>query len=106
MSPVRIYAASLRTGRGVGKKELLLDSGRLREGGANITSPRLRRIAPDYQALRADYSGHPNIQIEPLGPAPPEAYRITYRLPGLVLNGDVPGRSDLHVCEIRLPWGY
>jgi ubiquitin-protein ligase len=73
---------------------------------AIVSSPRLRRLAADYQALRAEYSGHPNVEIEPLGPAPPEAYRITYRLPGLILNGDVPARADVHVCEIRLPWGY
>src|SRR4051794_19316760 len=70
------------------------------------TSPRLRRIAADYEAVRAAFSGHPYVVVEPLGPRPPEAYRITYRLNGLSLNGEQPVPKGTHVCEIRLPFGY
>jgi ubiquitin-protein ligase len=71
-----------------------------------VPPPRLRRLAADYNALRAEYSGHPNIRVEPITPAPPEAYRITYGLVGLQLQGDTPVRANHHVVEIRLPANY
>lgn len=60
----------------------------------------------DYEAVRAQYSGHPHVQVEPLGPRPPEGYRITFKLRGLVLQGDIPVPTDVHECEIRFPLGY
>lgn len=69
-------------------------------------NPRLRRLAADYEAVRAEFSGHPYVTIEPLGMLPPEAYRVTFRVGGLRLDGDTPVAADLHQCEIRLPIGY
>lgn len=71
-----------------------------------MTSPRLRRLAADHQALRADFSGHPAVHIEGLGSPPPEVYRVEYRIPGLALEGDTPVRLETHQVEIHLPAGY
>src|SRR3954447_234423 len=71
-----------------------------------LMNPRLRRLAADYQALRSEFSGHRHVQIDPLGPLPPEGYRVTYRVPGLRLQGEQPVPVSEHVVEIRLPLGY
>lgn len=71
-----------------------------------MASPRLRRLAADYEAVRAAFSGHPTVDVVPLGPSPPESYRVTFAVKGLVLQGDVPAEVARHVCEIRLPLGY
>src|SRR5436190_14899528 len=71
-----------------------------------MSSPRLRRLAADYEAVRSEYSGHPNVTVHPLGPLPPEAYRIDFGLQGLVLDGASPIRAGRHSVEIRLPLGY
>ncbi len=60
----------------------------------------------DYESIRATYSGHDRVLVEPLGPLPPETYRVTYKLRGLALSGDVPVPVEEHVVEIRLPLGY
>jgi ubiquitin-protein ligase len=71
-----------------------------------MASPRLRRLAADWSAIRGEFSGHPHVRVEPVGALPPEAYRITYLVPGLVLQGETPVPAHQHVCEIRLPLGY
>lgn len=71
------------------------------------TSPRLRRLAADYEALRAEYAGHPHVVVEPRGAGrPPENYRVTFRLPGLRLDGDQPQLVDEHIVDIDLPRSY
>ncbi len=80
------------------------------EGGrthtAPATSPRVRRLTADWEAVREAFSGHSLITVEPLGPTPAEKYRITFRLQGIALQGDQPVHSDIHQCEIHLPVGY
>jgi ubiquitin-protein ligase len=72
-----------------------------------VTNPRLRRLQADYEEVRAEFSGHPHVTVEPLGPRiPPERYHVEFRLRGLVLNGDQPDYRDLHEAEITLPRGY
>lgn len=72
-----------------------------------VSAPRLRRLAADYESVRAEFSGHPHVQIAPIGSArPSEAYRITYRVRGLRLDGDRPVTVDHHEVEVRLPLGY
>jgi ubiquitin-protein ligase len=72
-----------------------------------MSAPRLRRLAADYEAVRAEFSGHPHVHVEPIGPArPPEAYRLTLRVRGLRLNGNQPVSVDEHQLEIRLPMSY
>ncbi len=73
---------------------------------AAVSSPRLRRLAADYEAIRSEYSGHPHVTVHPLGPLPPEAYRVEFALRGLVLQGAQPTPADRHAVEIRLPLGY
>lgn len=72
-----------------------------------MSPPRLRRLAADFEAIRAEFSGHPLVSVRPLGPPrPPEAYRVTYRVRGLRLDGDQPRIVDEHEVEIRLPASY
>lgn len=72
-----------------------------------MSAPRLRRLAADYEAVRSEFSGHPHVHIAPLGPQrPPEAYRVTYRVRGLRLDGSQPVVADEHLVEVRLPIGY
>ena len=72
-----------------------------------MSAPRLRRLAADYEAVRAEFSGHPHVHVEPLGPhRPPEAYRVTLKVRGLRLNGNQPQAVDEHQLEIRLPASY
>lgn len=72
-----------------------------------MSAPRLRRLAADYEAVRAEFSGHPNVHVVPLGPQrPPEAYRVTFRVRGLRLDGTQPVAVDSHDVEVRLPIGY
>jgi ubiquitin-protein ligase len=69
-------------------------------------NPRHRRLAADHAAIRSELSGHEHIKVEAVGANPPEVYRVTYRVPGLRLDGDQPVAVDEHQCEIRLPLGY
>jgi ubiquitin-protein ligase len=72
-----------------------------------LSSPRLRRLAADYEAVRAEFSGHPHVRVEPLGQQrPPETYRVTYRVRGLMLVGDTPQVLEEHGVEIQLTLGY
>jgi ubiquitin-protein ligase len=72
-----------------------------------MTSPRVRRLAADWESVRGEFSGHPHVSVVPLGPGrPPEAYRVTLRVRGLRLDGDQPVPIDSHQVEIRLPVGY
>ncbi len=72
-----------------------------------MSAPRLRRLAADYESVRGQFSGHPHVHIDPLGPQrPPEAYRVTYRVRGLRLEGSQPVAVNEHQVEIRLPLGY
>jgi len=67
----------------------------------------LRRLGADYEAVRAEFSGHPHVTARALGPQrPPEAYRVRFRLRGLRLDGDQPRAVDDHEVEIRLPLAY
>ena len=71
-------------------------------------SPRLRRLGADAQHLVAAFTGHPYIRVEPVGPHPPERYRVLYQLPGLWMDqatNQVVVRSQ-HVVEIYLPPEY
>lgn len=75
-----------------------------------IAGPRLRRLAADFESLRASYSGHPHVRVVPIGPLrPPERYRVTYDGLSGVTGRDDDGRpqlSDTHEIEIVLPLRY
>lgn len=70
-------------------------------------NPRLRRLQADYESVRSEFSGHPHVKVEPKGVnLPPEEYRITYHLKGLVLNGDQPEFREVHRIDLSLPLRY
>lgn len=70
-------------------------------------NPRLRRLQADFEHVRDVYSGHPHVQITPLGDRlPPESYRVVYKLRGLSLDGDQPQVGEVHPVEIMLPLKY
>ncbi len=58
---------------------------------------RLRRLYADYQRIQDEFTGHPYIDVVPIQGNPPEAYRITYRVPGLRL--DVARNRPVEVRE-------
>lgn len=69
--------------------------------------PRLRRLQSDYQLVREVFSGHPHVEVTPLGTRlPPENYRVEFRLRGLFLDGDQPAYRSVHHVEIMLPRRY
>lgn len=70
-------------------------------------TPRLRRLGADYQRITTAFSGHPYIQVEPLGPVPPDRYRVIYWLTGVHQDRDgALQRVDQHVVEVMLQGGY
>jgi len=72
-----------------------------------VSSPRLRRLQADYEDVRAEFSGHPHVSVEPLGDRiPPERYKVQFRLRGLTLSGDQPEYRDVHDVEVTLPRAY
>src|SRR3954447_19550380 len=71
-----------------------------------MLSPRNRRLLADYDDVRARFSGHPHVHVEPLGGLPPESYRVTFEVRGLQLDGGRPVVTHRHVCELRLSLNY
>jgi ubiquitin-protein ligase len=72
-----------------------------------MTSPRLKRLANDYQELRLRFDGHPHIQVQPLGPVPAERYRVVYKGPSLRLNpSNQPIVMNVTVVDFMLPINY
>lgn len=72
-----------------------------------MSSPRLRRLAADYEQLRARFDGHPAVRVEALGTVPPEKYRITYNVPSLRLDDrNRPVVVHSTVIDLELPIDY
>ena len=72
-----------------------------------MTSPRLRRLANDYQDLRLRFDGHPFIQVQPVGTVPAEKYRVVYKVPSLRLNpSNQPIVMNVTVVDFVLPTNY
>lgn len=72
-----------------------------------MSSPRQIRLEKDYEKIRIRFDGHPSISIQPLGTAPPERYRVIYRVPSLRLDSNNrPMVSQLTVVDFELPSGY
>jgi ubiquitin-protein ligase len=70
-------------------------------------NPRQRRLAADYAELAQAFDSSRYVHIEPVGPLPPERYRLTYRVPGLRLNAFGQAmRVHEHHFEITLPSAY
>jgi ubiquitin-protein ligase len=73
-----------------------------------IMTARLRRLYADWQQVRDEFSGHPNVKVTPMSGNPPEVYRIEYHLKGLELDPqtNAPRIRMEHVAEITLHQGY
>ena len=70
-------------------------------------NPRHRRLQADYQRIMTGFAGHPYVTVEPVGPMPPERYRVIYGVPGLRLDAaNQVQRVSQHVVDIHLPVGY
>lgn len=70
-------------------------------------NPRLRRLLYDSESVRATFSGHSHVSVEPEGTRrPPETYRVTYRVRGLALEGSQPVYRDEHAVDVMLPLRY
>jgi ubiquitin-protein ligase len=72
-----------------------------------MVSPRIRRLALDYELLKRVLVGSPILQISGTAGMPPEVYRFSYFLRGLYVaaNGDIVER-DTHVLEVNLTLDY
>ncbi len=73
-----------------------------------MSRPRLRRLQADYESLLRVYYEHPAVSIEPLTPAPPDRYRIVYRVAGATWDAErgVPVRVHEHHVLLVLPEDY
>lgn len=72
-----------------------------------MASPRLTRLAHDYEQLRSLFDGNPYVHVQALGPVPPERYRVTYNVPSLRLDSSrQPIVNQVTVVDIELPIGY
>ncbi len=70
--------------------------------------PRTRRLIADFERIKDAFTGHPYIEVEPLGGYPPERYRVTYHVKGLrwdPVRGE-PVVANTHVAEIYLHHDY
>jgi ubiquitin-protein ligase len=72
-----------------------------------MTSPRIRRLLADEQALEQRLRGWSRIVISGKAGVPPEIYRFTYSLRGLYVagSGEILER-DTHTLEVNLSLGY
>lgn len=69
-------------------------------------SPRIRRLASDYEAVRSRFSGHEHVTVQPVEGSPPTEYEVVYRLKGLSRDGARPKITHEHMCKIRLGVDY
>lgn len=72
-----------------------------------MSSPRLKRLERDFEAITKRFEEHPNIKVVPLGATPPSKYRIIYNVPSLRVDAaDRLTVSDMTVVELTLPIDY
>jgi len=72
-----------------------------------MTSPRVRRLKRDYERLCERFDGWPIIQMVGKAGLPPEFYRFSYQIKGLIVGvgGEIVERGD-HILEVNLSLGY
>jgi hypothetical protein len=71
------------------------------------TSPRLRRLRADFDAVLSAFTGHRHVVVSPMGPVPPDRYRVVYNVPGMVV--DAQNKLHVvwqHVVDIHLGAAY
>ncbi|HEY3232029.1 MAG TPA: ubiquitin-conjugating enzyme E2 [Roseiflexaceae bacterium] len=69
--------------------------------------PRLRRLAADYDQMRAAFAAHERIRVLATEGNPPEKYVTEFNLIGLLADEQGALRqSNLHRAEVFLPLDY
>ncbi|MCL4783699.1 MAG: hypothetical protein KJZ70_11755 [Bryobacterales bacterium] len=72
-----------------------------------MSSPRIRRLALDYETLVRRFDGWPVIRLVAQHGQPPEYYRFALSVKGLAVapGGDIVEREE-HLVEVNLSLGY
>jgi ubiquitin-protein ligase len=61
----------------------------------------------EADAVRTEFAGHPYISVTPIGPDPAEAYRVSFDVRGVTLDGNgQPIVTNHHMAVIQLPATY
>jgi hypothetical protein len=77
------------------------------EDGRRVTDPRTRRLEVEHEALRAEFSAHDLVSVEPLGWHPADRYRVTYSVRGVALDAaGQPAVADRHVAVFSAGASY
>lgn len=73
-----------------------------------MANPRLRRMANDFEKVQTEFIGHPYIDVEAIQGNPPEKYRVTYKVKGIVEldRRNQPVISERHVAILYLHSDY
>ena len=69
---------------------------------------RLRRLTRDYEKVCAELAGSEVVRVEAVAGNPPNSYRVTYRVDGLMWDPDLLDARPIHehVVDIYLPLGH
>ncbi len=71
-----------------------------------MSTIRLRRLAADYEKLRAYIDNHPRLKLLDATGEPPEQYQIEYRIRSMRQSDDELKVVSKHTVEIVLPRDY
>ena len=63
---------------------------------------RLRRLYADHQTVQDEFTGHPYIDVVALFGNPPEAYQVTYHVPGLRLDRTLNRPVEIREHQARI----
>lgn len=69
---------------------------------------RMRRLARDYEKVCAELAGSEFVEVEAVSGTPPNSYRVTYHVDGLMWDDLVVDTRVIHehIVDIYLPFGY
>ncbi len=69
---------------------------------------RMRRLARDYEKVCAELAGSEFVKVEPVSGDPPNSYRVTYYVNGLMWDDLIADARPIreHIVDIYLPFGY
>lgn len=71
-----------------------------------MSQVRLKRLENDYKDVKNTFTDNRYVQFEVLKGDPPNKYRITYRVKGLIPGDPEPKVKKTHQVEIYLPKEY
>ena len=72
------------------------------------TTIRTRRLTNDYERVLSDLAGSEFVKVKPIAGSPPNHYRVTYLVSGLMSenSGETTKPVTRHEVDIVLPIGY